>query len=396
MVAMLHSQQRYPLLFVCLFGTVSLSSVCPLCLVTIATWRNILKLTVGRLIFFIAEKWERGEKPSTHKFDRGCSATTPSRLGSVSTFGLFDQDGRTDSVSSNVTRSSCSTTPTPLTPSSSISFLSPTTHHPAVSLSYSPSPFNTSPAVPIPPILNRSSSSSLFLDEGDTSYSAPHDPPKDSSTEGTRYHRRYTHTRSHSNPPANLIIHPEASSSHGTIRTSSVANRSDNCSPSPPTRAGSQPSVVSNSVTGSPSSVHKSHPQMRRILAQTPTFSQSFSSDQFGSTDYNVPQHSQDYQNAFFRQNEYGVPRCSSLAEPRRSMSSQPSYLSHEVTSTSMVDLPVTTATSSEHLDQIDEYPLPKSGKSQSVPKLTLMTVSAESDRGRLLSVCLFLMMYCK
>ena len=331
-----------------------------------------------------AEKWERGEKPSTHKFDRGYSATTPSRLGSVYTFGPFDQDGRTDSVSSNVTRSSCSTTPTPLTPSSSISFLSPTTHHPAVNLSYSPSPFNMSPAVPIPPTLNRSSSSSLFLDEGDTSYSAPHDPPKESHTEGTRYHRRYTHTRSHSNPPANLIINPEASSSsHNTTRISSVANRSDNCSPSPPSRAGSQPSVVSNSVTGSPSSIHKSHPQMRRILAQTPTFSQSFSNDQFGSADYNTPQHSHEYQSAFFRQNEYAMPRCSSLAEPRRSISSQPSYLSHEVTSTSMVDLPVTTATSSEHLDQIDEYPLPKSGKSQSVPKLTLMTVSAESDRGR-------------
>ena len=78
------------------------------------------------------------------------------------------------------------------------------------------------------------------------------------------------------------------------------------------------------------------------------------------------------------------MPRCNSLAgvQPqRRSISSQP-YLGREMTSASMVDLPMTTAASSEHLDQIDEYPLPKSGKSQSVPRLTLMTVSSDSERG--------------
>ena len=49
------------------------------------------------------------------------------------------------------------------------------------------------------------------------------------------------------------------------------------------------------------------------------------------------------------------------------------------VTSSSMVDLPMTYAVSSEYLGDIDEYPLSSnSAKSQSVPKLTLLSISTE------------------
>lgn len=228
----------------------------------------------------------------------------------------------------------------------------------------------------------------MLLDESDIPSSANQNPLTQSRVGASQYNRRYTHTRSHSNPLANIVIHPEATS--GQPSGNGGPNRSGIRSPSPPARAGSQPSMVPNSVTGSPSSVHKNkaHPQMRRIKAQAPSFSQSVSNDQLGPMVTTTP-HPQEYQSPFFRQNqrnEYAMPRCNSLAaveQPRRSSSSQP-YLGHEVTSASMVDLPMTTAASSEHLDQIDEYPLPKSGKSQSVPRLTLMTVSSESDRGNL------------
>ena len=54
----------------------------------------------------------------------------------------------------------------------------------------------------------------------------------------------------------------------------------------------------------------------------------------------------------------------------------------HGVTSSSMVDLPMKYATSTEYLADIDEYPLSSnSSKSQSVPRLTLLTISSESDK---------------
>ena len=58
--------------------------------------------------------------------------------------------------------------------------------------------------------------------------------------------------------------------------------------------------------------------------------------------------------------------------------------LVHGVTSTSMVDLPMNYATSTEHLGNIEEYPFPLSSntaKSQSVPRLTLLTISTETDK---------------
>ena len=57
-----------------------------------------------------------------------------------------------------------------------------------------------------------------------------------------------------------------------------------------------------------------------------------------------------------------------------------------DMTSSSMVDLPVgiLNGGSCEHLDQVEEgYLSPhSSSKSRSVPRLTLMSVSAESERG--------------
>lgn len=53
--------------------------------------------------------------------------------------------------------------------------------------------------------------------------------------------------------------------------------------------------------------------------------------------------------------------------------------------STSMVDLPNNYATSTEHLGDIEEYPLSSNTtKSQSVPRLTLLTISSENDKSEL------------
>lgn len=53
--------------------------------------------------------------------------------------------------------------------------------------------------------------------------------------------------------------------------------------------------------------------------------------------------------------------------------------------STSMVDLPNNYAASTEHLGDIEEYPLSSNAtKSQSVPRLTLLTISSENDKSEL------------
>ena len=61
--------------------------------------------------------------------------------------------------------------------------------------------------------------------------------------------------------------------------------------------------------------------------------------------------------------------------------------LAHGVTSTSMVDLPMNYATSTEHLDDIEEYPLSSNNsKSRSVPRLTLLTISSDNDKSESIS----------
>lgn len=79
-----------------------------------------------------------------------------------------------------------------------------------------------------------------------------------------------------------------------------------------------------------------------------------------------------------------GPVRCNSLglgamSSSRTQQTPQP-MLSREMQSTSMVDLPMTMAISTDQLDQISEGSLPTK-KSQSVPRLTFMTISNEGDR---------------
>lgn len=344
-----------------------------------------------------SEKWERGEKPTASPFDRLNS--TSSRLSSISTLGSFDQD-RTDSCSSylNSPFSSIPTTSYPLvhtsstpntsllTPSQSHSLLSPIGTYAPPMNGASTNSYNSSGYPYQTPTLNRSysSSSSVLLGEGESSTSHKSQNTNSSDVKPSRKLSRGTHRRTHSNPLANIIINPDLQQQGG-----GVPSRYGRRSPTPPTRSGSQPSIVPHSTLGSPSAVtkNKSHPQMRRIMQLAPTFSQSISNDQLMPSLSPVAPES-----PVFRpiQSVYGEPpvRSNSMAsyEPRRAKSSGP--MLKEITSTSMVDLPITMASSSEHLDQIDEYPsLPKSGKSQSVPRLTLMTVSTESDRSESMHV---------
>ena len=388
-------------------------------------------------------------------YDR-LGSTTSSRLGSM---GSMDADyrHRTDSSSSTFLNSttgaqssSASTTPTPLTPSSSHSLLSP-------------SPFTggsasgtiTPTQIPTPPPGGTNSSSHGFipvsgsrgLNRGQScsttvllsdvesptrrqlshshhSTSSLSDPKTSSAGSGVKLRRSkqaLTHKRSLSNPLHNIILdeahtEPQAPNSGGHSEYYNHQNSNDSYvrnsgsgsqynvhhqyqhynqhqghhyplshrSPSPPSRAGSQPSVYINSVGGSPSSFR--HPQMRRIAATTPEFLVSIPSDEMM---YPTPRsggyggHLSGSESVLHRQNtwqcadEFSPPqRCYSYAGgQRKSECTQPVY--NEMTSASMVDLPMTAgfALSSEHLDQIEEYPLPSSGKSQSVPRLTLMSI---------------------
>ena len=135
---------------------------------------------------------------------------------------------------------------------------------------------------------------------------------------------------------------------------------------------------------------------MKRIAAANPEFSISISNDEMmHSTTRPGYGPLSGSESVLHRQNtwqgpddlsSFSTPRCHSLSVGQRKLDcSQPVY--NEMTSASMVDLPVTAgyyALSSEHLDQIEEYPLPSSGKSQSVPRLTLMSI----DKSECVCVC--------
>ena len=363
------------------------------------------------------------------------SSSTSSRLGSM---GSMDQDYRyrTDSASSTFINStvgggqssSASTTPTPLTPSSSQSLLSPSPFTGSASGTITPTQIPTPPPAANnsvfsgPRSLHRGQSCSttvLLSDVESPSRRQLSHTPHSTSSFGEqkaaavavvklRRKQKLTHKRSLSNPLHNVIPNMAADPSG----TSPPADGQENVhnmsmgdyhyangynmhyqhqnqhnllsqrSPSPPSRAGSQPSVYINSVGGSPSSIR--HPQMKRVAGATPEFSVSISNDEMMQP---TPRSSftplSGSESILHRQNTWEGPadfpshRCYSLGVRQRvSDCSQPVY--NEMTSTSMVDLPVTAgmyALSSEHLDQIEEYPLPSSGKSQSVPKLTLMTI---------------------
>ena len=132
------------------------------------------------------------------------------------------------------------------------------------------------------------------------------------------------------------------------------------------------------------------HPQIRRISTITPTFSQSIPNDQlmsYSSSETNPSISGSEsvlYNHGNWGQGDVGIaPRCNSMAGMSRQDYSQGGH-HMDLTSSSMVDLPVGlyNGGSTEHLDQVEEGYLPQSIKSQSVPRLTLMSVSNDSERG--------------
>ncbi len=347
------------------------------------------------------------------------NSTTSGRFGSLSS---FDHDGRTDSISSvtsagnspKALRSSTSHTPTPITPlfnhtptpitpSSSQSLLSPST------FTYS-NPIGNYEFTSTPQTPNSASSAQYYSRGLSTAHSnssnmlesPPYSPGRATQGEPPQLsqplaHRRrtlFSHKRSKSNPPVHSISQEEEAKDEMSYQEPTNDRQYGNAwnrSSSPPSRTGSNPSITSHSVYGhshSPSSIHRNkHPQMRRLSNMAPSFSQTVSNDQsmkIRATHHMVTSGSE---SALCRQNTCPesesdmYPRSYSLAGMGTTHRSVSSAL--DVTSTSMVDLPVRLhASSSEHLDQIEEYGRPDSNKSRSVPRLTFMTVSVESDRG--------------
>lgn len=231
--------------------------------------------------------------------------------------------------------------------------------------------------------------------------------------EGSRLRRKLplTHKRSLSNPLSNTVLNQEVkdktpspdhthNSTQGGTSRSSLACYSYR-SPSPPSRSGSQPSILSN-VTETEAA---SSPQpcgggrnlpLRRVSNITPAFSQSISNDQLiptiSSSETMSGSESLLCRHKTWQGLDDGLAttqRCNSMA------GMSPHNYSHhqmqnghslDMTSSSMVDLPVGlyNGHSNEHLDMEREGGnLPhSSAKSQSVPRLTLMSVSMDTERG--------------
>lgn len=239
-----------------------------------------------------------------------------------------------------------------------------------------------------------------------------------------------THKRSLSNPLSNIVLNLEAkdktpspdhtqNSTHGGGTSRSSLACYSYRSPSPPSRSGSQPSILSN-ATETPSSSPQPcgggggrNPQLRRISNITPAFSQSISNDQLIPT-MSGSEAMSGSESVLCRHGTWQghvddsslggavQQRYNSMAGVGVSPHSNSSYSHHhhhhqnghtldmDMTSSSMVDLPVGTlynGSSSEHLDVLErereEGNLPhSSAKSQSVPRLTLMSVSMDTERG--------------
>ncbi len=426
------------------------------------------------LFFVLAEMWERGVKPSLAALNRLESTTassSSSRLNSLSNLSSLDQDSRSDSISSSTSAGTSplplhlhfpphTSTPTPVTPPSSQSLLSPSSPfttalansaplNSTVAFSHASSPSSIVVPVLTPPpqtrpgdygrvesssphglIRSHSSSSNILLGESEVtpkhSLARSHHSvsslsstghtttPSSSGTAGgvasgeKRRKPPLTHKRSFSNPLANIVLNQhmdkenETRPNDHTHNSSSVSRSSLACysyrSPSPPSHTGSQPSIISNANPyqslppqgGSPvPQTRTRHPQIRRISAITPAFSQSIPSDHlmsYSSSETNPSISGSEsvlYNHNNWGQGDVGIaPRCNSMAGMSRPDYSQGGH-NLDLTSSSMVDLPVGLYNgSSEHLDQVEEGNLPQSGKSQSVPRLTLMSVSNDSERG--------------
>ena len=276
-----------------------------------------LCLCLSLYIYFIAfsfylEKWERGENPPPGLYDVRRNSSS-GRLNSLTSL-----ESRKDSTSSHTVsppagnHGSRSSTPlTPVTPSS--------THSPFLGLPHQ----NSTPVIPThviasgfdPSVSIRSNSScgsghhalsdtsgqhlsssmsslgsdlgshvahgneappplvlNQQLSEGQVLSSVPQapPPPPPSTSSNLKAKRKIGHTRSHSNPPLANLIMPEVvpENSVPEYRSPSPPYYNGHV---PPTRTGSHPSIIHNSVVNSnnqssstsSSSSTKSHPQVR-------------------------------------------------------------------------------------------------------------------------------------
>ena len=341
------------------------------------------------MAFFYTEKWEKGEKPTAGPYDMRRNSSS-GRLNSLTSL-----DSRKNSSSSHTisppagNQSSRSSTPvTPVTPCTALPFIGlphqnsvPTLPSHITSENETFKRSNSSSGsgyINLADISGHnlsSSSSSLNSDQSNTQHSSQHPevltspstsvpppsnlsaPPPSFSSSNLTTKRKLGHTRSHSNPPlANLImpeVVPENSVPNYRSPSPPYYNTNDN-SNAPPTRTGSHPSIVQNHV-GTLST--KSHPQVRRLMANAPVLVTSVSND---SSDNVVP----------------GPPiRSNSEASGVQSSSPRQRRLSKETgTSASMVDLPLIRC-STDKLDQ-SEYSFNQPGKSHSVPRLVNLSVN--------------------
>ncbi|XP_019848730.1 PREDICTED: uncharacterized protein LOC109580226 [Amphimedon queenslandica] len=333
------------------------------------------------------EKWEKGENPPPGLYDVRRNSSS-GRLNSLTSL-----ESRKDSTSSHTisppagNHGSRSSTPlTPLTPSSTQSPFQGLVHQ------------NSTPSIPthsVPYDNIRSTSScgcgghalsessgqhlsssmsSLGSDLGlhvahsnetthlptasnqshDVYQTTPPAPPTYSSS--LRAKKKIGHTRSHSNPPLANLIMPEA------VPENSVPEYRSPSPPyynghAPPTRTGSHPSIIHNSIANSNQSLAnststKSHPQVRRLMAGNYNFSRSISTD-LGDVQPDPPL------------------RSNSEASSVQSASPRQRRLSKEVgTSTSMVDLPLIQCS-------VEQSEFPSSSvKSHSVPRLANLTIN--------------------
>ena len=91
-----------------------------------------------------------------------------------------------------------------------------------------------------------------------------------------------------------------------------------------------------------------------------------------------------------------GMTRPRSTATASAAATAHDEPLLTDLTSSSMVDLPVGDYHgSTEHLSQDEDCNLPNSsGKSRSVPRLTFMAVNSEGERGKSKCVAIFIVRY--
>ncbi|KAL5477154.1 hypothetical protein EMCRGX_G023906 [Ephydatia muelleri] len=237
--------------------------------------------------------------------------------------------------------------------------------------------------IPSPPVLLRNSSAgALPLADPDshnirkTSYSGypSNQQPKMPVEVFSR-----THKRSKSNPLSHIITgtaHPQA-----RMRTPSP----------PPLRADSHPTIAMTTIQSTSPPVSKSKIRRRPPLSSSKMHSLDLGMNAGHSTPVvasNLRPSSPLTQFStiidVLSPGDRGLPRCNSLAVPPVEGERAGNSVTHEskMASTSMVNLSLGHGYSDERLDQdssrVEENQLPKTGKSQSVPRLALLSVGQD------------------